>query len=323
MDLVGASCESKVCGGSHEDVRLRDGGNDWMPERTAANDLAQTGTLRAVYLGTNAAQAMRDPSTGEIRGRPMNSRVSSLAATTCRSSLSRSGPPAVIDAVKNGEADIGFVAYEATDSSPWTFPDVHAGAPEFPGSGRFNYQIGWPRSTAWRKDRRYRERSITLCMKRILKQATLMELENNPTDEQGADRARDRCARCESPASDHAVEGDTRTRLLPDDLINGPQNIVVPKETPVALAAINALIDDVRASGVLQARSIAAAPSELRLLGWRESRLSGIGGERKSLACSCRKLRFKRIGDAAHRPWLRHDWSDPLNRPRDRRILVQ
>ena len=38
------------------------------PEPTAANDLAPTGTLRAVYLGTNPAQAMRDPSTGEIRG---------------------------------------------------------------------------------------------------------------------------------------------------------------------------------------------------------------------------------------------------------------
>jgi len=33
-----------------------------------ANDLAPTGTLRAAYLGTNPAQTMRDPSTGEIRG---------------------------------------------------------------------------------------------------------------------------------------------------------------------------------------------------------------------------------------------------------------
>jgi polar amino acid transport system substrate-binding protein len=38
------------------------------PEPTAANDLAPTGRLRAAYLGTNPAQAMRDPSTGEIGG---------------------------------------------------------------------------------------------------------------------------------------------------------------------------------------------------------------------------------------------------------------
>ena len=46
------------------------------------------------------------------------------------------------------------------------------------------------------------------------------------------------------------------TRLLPDDLFNVPQNIVVPKERPVALAAVNALIDELRASGALQ-RAIA------------------------------------------------------------------
>jgi len=42
------------------------------------------------------------------------------------------------------------------------------------------------------------------------------------------------------------------TRLLPDDLFNVPQNIVVAKDRPTALAAINALIDEVRLSGFLQ-----------------------------------------------------------------------
>ena len=30
--------------------------------------IAPGGTLRAAYLGTNPAQAMRDPTTGELRG---------------------------------------------------------------------------------------------------------------------------------------------------------------------------------------------------------------------------------------------------------------
>jgi len=34
----------------------------------AQADLAPTGTLRAAYLGTNPAQAMKDPQTGELRG---------------------------------------------------------------------------------------------------------------------------------------------------------------------------------------------------------------------------------------------------------------
>src|SRR5262245_59070550 len=33
-----------------------------------AGDIAPGGTLRAAYLGTNPAQAMRDPATGELRG---------------------------------------------------------------------------------------------------------------------------------------------------------------------------------------------------------------------------------------------------------------
>jgi hypothetical protein len=35
----------------------------------AQADLAPTGTLRAAYLATNPAQAIRDPHTGEVRGR--------------------------------------------------------------------------------------------------------------------------------------------------------------------------------------------------------------------------------------------------------------
>src|SRR5919108_1344197 len=80
-----------------------------------AGDFAPGGTLRAAYLGTNPAQTMRDPATGEVRG---------VAYDLARELARRdnvplefkpiAGPPAAIEAVKNGEADIGFVAYEAT-----------------------------------------------------------------------------------------------------------------------------------------------------------------------------------------------------------------
>ena len=80
-----------------------------------AGDVAPGGTLRAVYLGTNPAQAMCDPATGEVRGPAYN-----LARELGRRDHAAlefkpiPGPPAVIEAVKNGDADIGFVAYEAT-----------------------------------------------------------------------------------------------------------------------------------------------------------------------------------------------------------------
>ena len=95
--------------------------------------------------------------------------------------------------------------------------------------------------------------SITLCMKRILKQATVVELASNPAefskalsertiDAFGANRQR-------LTTLSKATPG---TRLLPDDLFNVPQNIVVPKDRPAALAAVNALIDEARTSGLLQ-----------------------------------------------------------------------
>ena len=58
------------------------------------------------------------------------------------------------------------------------------------------------------------------------------------------------------------------TRLLPDNLFDVPQNIVVARDRPAALATINALIDEARASGLLQraierggALGVAVAPA--------------------------------------------------------------
>src|SRR5215831_6297593 len=210
-----------------------------------AGDIAPGGTLRAAYLGTNPAQAMRDPATGEVRG-PAYDLARELAR---RNNVPLefkpiAGPPAVIEAVKNAQADIGFVAYEATRLGTVEFSQTYMlvrqsflvldGSPIKKIAGTVND-------------------SITLCMKRILKQATIVELENNPAelskalteraiDALGANRQRLTTLSAATPG----------TRLLPDDLFNVPQNIVVPKDRPAALAAVNALIDEARASGFLQ-----------------------------------------------------------------------
>jgi polar amino acid transport system substrate-binding protein len=221
----------------------------------AANDLTPTGTLRAVYLGSNPAQAMRNPSTGEMRGAGYE-----LARELARRNnvplefKPIAGPPAVIEAVRNGEADIGFVAYEATRLGTVDFSQTYMlvqqsflvldGSPikaiaDIDGTG---HKIGGTVND-----------SITLCMKRILKQASVMEVENKPAelsqaltagtiDALGANRQR-------LSTLANATPG---TRLLPDDLFNVPQNIIVPMGRPAALAAVNMLIDEWRASGALQ-----------------------------------------------------------------------
>jgi len=239
-----------------------------------AGDIAPGGTLRAAYLGTNPAQAMRDPATGEIRG-PAYDLARELARRNDVPLEFKpiAGPPAVIEAVKNGQADIGFVAYEATRLGTVEFSETYMLVRQ-----SFLVLDGSPIKAIADIDRAGQKiagtvnDSITLCMKRILKQATIVELENNPAelskaltvrtiDALGANRQRLTTLSTTTPG----------TRLLPDDLFNVPQNIVVPKDRPAALAAVNALIDEVRASGFLQraierggAIGVAVAPAGVK-----------------------------------------------------------
>jgi len=239
-----------------------------------AGDIAPGSTLRAAYLGTNPAQAMRDPATGELRG-PAYDLARELAR---RNNVPLefkpiASPPAVIEAVKNGEADIGFVAYEATRLGTVEFSQTYMLVRQ-----SFLVLDGSPIKAIADIDRAGQKiagtvnDSITLCMKRILKQATIVELENNPAelskaltartiDALGANRQRLSTLSTATPG----------TRLLPDDLFNVPQNIVVPKDRPAALAAVNALIDEVRVSGLLRsaiersgAIGVAVAPAGVK-----------------------------------------------------------
>jgi polar amino acid transport system substrate-binding protein len=239
-----------------------------------AGDIAPSGTLRAAYLGTNPAQAMRDPATGEIRG-PAYDLARELArrdnATLDFKPIA--GPPAVIEAVKSENADIGFVAYEATRLGTVEFSQTYMLVRQsflvLDGSSikavadidRAGQKIGGTIND-----------SITLCMKRVLRHATVIELDNNPAelsraltthaiDALGANRQRLTTIAKATPG----------TRLLPDDLFNVPQNIVVPKGRPAALAAVNGLIDEARASGLLQsaierggAIGVAVAPAGVK-----------------------------------------------------------
>jgi polar amino acid transport system substrate-binding protein len=221
-----------------------------------ASDIAPTGTLRAAYLGNNPAQAVRDPASGEIRGasadlarelgRRINAPVTLIPSTS---------PQAVIDAVSKGDADIGFVAYAPSRTGTVAFSQtymlvrqsflvpenspIHSVA-DIDQPGR---RIGGGKGD-----------SITLFLARTLKQARLIETDNTPADTKqkfatgeidafGANRQRLTNMAAEMPGY----------RLLPDDVFDVPQTIIVPKDKPEILAEINRFIDDMRGSGLLTA----------------------------------------------------------------------
>ena len=148
-------------------------------------------------------------------------------------------PPSVIEEVRAGTADIGFVAYEATRLGTVEFSQpyilVQQGFLVLDASPiRGIADIDQPgRTVAGTMND-----SITLCMKRILHRASVVELPNDPAqlgaaltggniDAFGANRQRLTTLMRATPG----------TRLLSDDLFSVRQNVVMPKGRPAALSS--------------------------------------------------------------------------------------
>ena len=84
-----------------------------VSQQVSANDLVPTGTLRATYIATNPVQAFIDPNTKEVRG--PGAEIAHALAKKLNVPLDIKGAPGVqgvLDSVKKGEADIGFLAYD-------------------------------------------------------------------------------------------------------------------------------------------------------------------------------------------------------------------
>jgi polar amino acid transport system substrate-binding protein len=163
-------------------------------------------------------------------------------------------PKAVIDAVSEGAADIGFVAYEPSRAGTVEFSQTYMLVRQsFLVLDDSPIRAIADVDRAGQKIAGTRNDSITLFLKRKLKHATLVEIENDPAvikrmlagkeiDAFGANRQR----------LTNLLKDTPGARLLPDSLFGVPQTIVVPKGKPEVLAAINRFIDEVRASGFLR-----------------------------------------------------------------------
>lgn len=218
--------------------------------------VAPTGTLRAVYLSGNPAQAIKDPATGTVRGVAVD-----LARELARrhsvevSLIGVATPQDVIEAVQGGTADVGFVAYNPERTGPVAFSQPYMLVQQtfvvsqdstirsIADIDRPNQKIG-----ARKGD------SIALYLARTLKRAQLVNtaqaaaaeirqmLVSGQLDAFGANRQR---------LSDVLPEV-TGLRLLPDDLYGVEQTLIVPMGKPDVLKLVNQFIDEVRRSGFLQ-----------------------------------------------------------------------
>jgi polar amino acid transport system substrate-binding protein len=219
--------------------------------------LAPTGTLRAVYLANNPAQAVKDPASGEARGVAID--LAQEFARRLGTKVTVTGvqsPQNVIDAVLRGEADIGFVAYNPERTGPVEFSQTYMFVQQ-----TFIVRNDSPITSVAQIDRASQKigatkgDSIALYLTRNLKQAQLVEIADANLAEARQmllDRKIDALGANRQRLTD-ALRGASGLRLLPDDLYGVEQNIVVAKGKPEALKAVNQFLDDVRNSGFLRA----------------------------------------------------------------------
>jgi polar amino acid transport system substrate-binding protein len=217
--------------------------------------LAPTGVLRAAYLATNPAHAVRDPATGNLSGAAVESARELGRRLGVEVALNGvQSPQNVIDAVQNGQADIGFVAYNPERAGPVEFSRPYVLVQQTflvraSSSIRAVAEIDRPNQKigAGRGD------SIALYLARTMKQAQLVELTETPADAIkmliagkldafGANRQR----------LTDLMQNVSGIRLLPDDLYGVEQTIIVAKGKPEALKLVNQFINDIRASGFLR-----------------------------------------------------------------------
>jgi polar amino acid transport system substrate-binding protein len=219
--------------------------------------LAPTGTLRSSFIASNPVQGRVDPKTGQPTG---------PAADLTRELARRIGVPfvvtplpdagAVLESVKSGKADIGFLAVEAERATQVDFSDAYSSS-----GAAYAVRADAPFQKSADVDRAgvtigaITGQAPEVYVREHVRNARVQSLSAVPPDtEMGRmllDRKVDAFAanRTRMEALARSVPG---LRVLSDDYMTTLQAIVVPKGKSAQRAAINRFLADVRKSGFVQ-----------------------------------------------------------------------
>lgn len=219
--------------------------------------LAPSGTLRAAFLGRNPVQIQVDEQTGEIGG---------PAADVARALANRlgveleiqplSGVPAVIEAIENGAADIGFIAHDATRAQRVEFTQAY-----IYGHNSYIVPADSPIRTFTDADRAgvrisaISGNAVDLHLSRTLSNAELVSLTRGTPDMEAARMIL--AGELDAYAANKqrlatVVANEPRVRMLDGSVLPVEQSIVVSQENGAIVAQLDLFIDAVRDSGVLQ-----------------------------------------------------------------------
>jgi polar amino acid transport system substrate-binding protein len=221
-----------------------------------ADELAPTGTLRATFIATNPVQAVTDAQTGEVRG-PAAELTRELARRlgVPFTITGAQGPNGVIESIKTGKADIGFLAFDPQRAVEVDFSQAYSLA-----QNTYVVLDGSPIRSAADIDRPGIRIGATtrdageLFLTRTLKAAELVrnpggnlevavrQLKAGEIDAYGTNRQR----------LSELVARTPGLRLLPDNFYGVEQAIIVAKGNP-GLPRIDRFLDEARASGLIAA----------------------------------------------------------------------
>ena len=222
---------------------------------TREQSLVPKGILRATYIASNPVQAYLDPESKELRGP-----AAELARAIARklgvpvNVQGAQGVPGVIDSVKNGEADIGFVAYDPERAVDVDFSQTYALAQN-------TYVV--LDASPLKKSSEVDKADITIgvgerdagdfYLTRTLKNAKLLRNSGGDLDVavkqlQAGEIAAYAANRQRLTALVARVAG---LRILPDNFYGVEQAVIVKKGNKALLDVVQKQIDEARASGLI------------------------------------------------------------------------
>jgi polar amino acid transport system substrate-binding protein len=222
----------------------------------AASELAPTGTLRAAFIDSNPVQARLDAA-GEVRG-PAADLTRELARQLGVPFGIRPAPgvAGVIDAVKSGTADIGFVAFDATRAE-----QVDFSAPYLLAHNTYVVRADSAAASVQDLDRPGARIGVgerdagDLFLTRTLRSA---ELKRRPSSDLDAGIRALMAGELDAYAANRTrllaiAASEPALRVLPDNFYSVEQAIVVRKGNRAGLAVVERFVAEARAQGLVRA----------------------------------------------------------------------
>ena len=219
--------------------------------------LAPTGTLRASFIATNPVQGRVDAKTGEITG-PGPDLARELARRLGVSPVITPLPDAgaVLESVKSGKVDIGFLAIEAERASQVDFSDPYSNS-----GAAYAVRVNSTFQKSGDVDRAgvtigaIAGQSPEVYVREHVKNARVESLPSVPPNKEIGKMLLDgkfNAFAANRTRMEEMVREVPGLRVLPDDYMVTSQAIVVPKGNAARLAEINRFLADVRGSGFVK-----------------------------------------------------------------------